>query len=127
MTSSTASRRGLTIANMPSLVLFVLSWMLTPSSVMLIELCGSPLICELRTSPPCGVWTPGRNWMKLSVLRLVSGSVVIAFVFSVVETAAVCVWTISERALDDDALLEAADLELRSNRRGAAGRHDDAL
>ena len=75
VTSSIASSRGLTIAKNPSVVLFVLSWMFTPSSVMLMALWGRPLIVESRLPP--GVDTPGMNTTKSIALRLVSGSFVI--------------------------------------------------
>ena len=48
VTSSMASRRGPTMAKNPSVVLLVLSWMFTPSSVMLMVLCGRPLTIESR-------------------------------------------------------------------------------
>ena len=94
VTSSTASSRGLTIEKKPSLVFSVLSWMFTPSSVMLIDPCGRPLIVEFRL--PDGVDTPGMNVTKSIALRLVSGSLTIWFVLIVLEMVDDCVWTISE-------------------------------
>ena len=85
--------------------------MFMPSSVMLIALCGRPLTVESRLPP--GVLTPGRLTTKSSALRLVSGSFEIWLTFIVVETAADCVCTISDAALHDDRLLEAADLAAR--------------
>ena len=98
MTSSIASRRGLTIAKKPSVERSVLSWMLTPSSVMLIVPRGRPLIVASRL--PAGVDTPGSRFTKSIALRVVSGSFVIWFVLIVVETVEDCVWTISD--VDDD-------------------------
>ena len=88
--SSMASSRGPTTAKKPSVVLFVLSWMLTPSSVMLIVLCGRPLTIESRD--PDAVCTPGRKATKSNALRLESGRFVTWRVSSVVEIDAVCVW-----------------------------------
>jgi hypothetical protein len=70
VTSSIAS--SLTIAKNPSVVRSVLSWMFTPSSVMLMAPRGRPLIWDCRLPP--GVATPGRNVTKSIALRLVSGS-----------------------------------------------------
>ena len=67
--------------------------MLTPSSVMLIELCGSPLTVESRTVP--GVWTPGRNCVKSSALRVPTGRLR-WFVLIVVDAAADWVWMIAD-------------------------------
>ena len=58
-------------AKNPSVVFSVLSWMLTPSSVMLMVLCGRPLTIESRVPP--AVVTPGRNTTKSAALRLESG------------------------------------------------------
>src|SRR6188768_3473015 len=71
VTASTASCRGYTEAKKPSPVLLKLSWLLTPSSVMLIIDCGRPLIVESRFTP--GVFTPGRNVTAFSALRDVVG------------------------------------------------------
>ena len=67
--------------------------MLTPSSVMLIALCGRPLTVEFRTE--LAVCTPGKNCVKSSALRDPTGRLVIDFVLTVVDTAADCVCTIS--------------------------------
>ncbi len=68
VTSSTASRRGVTIVKKPSPDCRLLL-VLTPSIVMLIVFCGSPLIVEPRAfAPP--VSTPGRKTRKSSALRL---------------------------------------------------------
>ncbi len=72
----------------------VLSWMLTPSSVMLIVLCGNPLTMESRDPP--GVVTPGRKTMKSAALRLESGRLATCRVSSVVATVADAVCTSSE-------------------------------
>ena len=83
--SSIASSRGDTIVKNPSVVFRVLSCTFTPSSVMLIAPCGSPLIVELRLL--LGVLTPGRKVTKSSTLRLVSGRLSIDFTLIVDETA----------------------------------------
>ena len=74
----------------------VLSWMLTPSSVMLIVPRGRPLMVASRL--PAGVDTPGSRLTKSIALRDVIGSLVIWFVLIVVDTVDDCVCTIS----DDD-------------------------
>ena len=93
VTSSMASRRGPTMAKKPSVVLLVLSWMFTPSSVMLMVLCGRPLTIESRLPP--GVCTPVRKVMKSAALRLDSGRLVICRVSREVVTVAVLVLTSS--------------------------------
>ena len=64
--------------------------MLTPSSVIEIELCGRPLTIESRLPP--GVWTPGRKVTNSSVLRDVTGRLAIWFVVTVEAAADDCVW-----------------------------------
>src|SRR5262245_34231138 len=59
---------------------------------MLIVPCGKPFTIESR--PPPAVCTPGRNTMKSAAPRLESGRLCTWRVSSVVEIAAVCVWTI---------------------------------
>jgi len=81
-----ASNRGLTRAKKPSVVFSQLSCALTPSIVMLIALCGRPLTVESRL--PVGVFTPGREVMNSSALRLPVGSFMISLVSIVEETAA---------------------------------------
>ncbi len=95
-TSSTESRRGLTIAKKPSVDRSVLSWMFTPSSVMLIMPRGRPLIVASRL--PAGVDTPGRKLTKSIALRDVNGSFVICVLVTVDDTVGDVVCTIS----DDD-------------------------
>ena len=82
------------MAKKPSLVLSVLSWMFTPSRVMLIAPCGRPLTVESRFPP--GVETPGMKVTKSIALRLVSGSLMIWFVLIVFEIVDDCVWMISD-------------------------------
>jgi hypothetical protein len=53
-------------------ILSVLSWTFTPSSVMLIMPRGNPLICDCRF--PRAVVTPGSEVTKSSAARLVFGS-----------------------------------------------------
>src|SRR5687767_10670146 len=67
--------------------------MFRPSTVMLIALWGRPLTIESRLPPD--VCTPGRNVMKSTTLRLVSGRLMIWFVLIVDDTVADCVWMIS--------------------------------
>ena len=69
VTSSTASRRGVTIVKKPSPDCRLLL-VLTPSMVMLIVFCGRPLIVEPARVARPGVSTPGRNTRKSSALRL---------------------------------------------------------
>ena len=69
--SSIASMRGPTMAKKPSVLFSVLSWMFTPSSVMLIALCGMPFTLELRVVS--GEETPGMNAMNCDASRLASG------------------------------------------------------
>ena len=57
--------------------------MLTPSSVMAIELCGRPFTIESRL--PLAVWTPGRKVTNSSVLRDPTGRFAIWFVVTFVE------------------------------------------
>ena len=78
----------------PSVVRLLLSWVLTPSIVMLIAPVGRPLIVELRLTPV--VDTPGSIVRKFSASRLTSGSCVICVEFNVVAMTVDCVWTISE-------------------------------
>ena len=115
VTSSIASRRGLTRAKKPSPVFRWLSCTLTPSTVMLIELCGRPLTVESRLPP--GVLTPGRIVTKSSALRLPIGSLRIWFASMVDVTAGDCVWMISDPPCDDDGLLKTADFESDLHRR----------
>jgi len=82
------------MAKNPSLVRSVLSWTLTPSSVMLMVPRGRPLMTAWRL--PFAVVTPGSMLTKSIALRVVSGSCVICFVLIVWETADDCVWTISD-------------------------------
>ena len=77
------------MAKNPSLERSVLSWMLMPSSVMLITPCGRPLIVALRLPP--GVETPGMKFTKSIALREVSGSFVIWLVLIVDEIVVDCV------------------------------------
>ena len=67
-TASTASCRGVTDAKKPSVLRRKLSLLLTPSSVMLRNPSGRPLIVESRLAP--GVLTPGRNATAFSALRV---------------------------------------------------------
>ena len=104
----------MTIAKKPSPPfdpLSVLSWMLMPSSVMLIAERGRPLMVAWRL--PFGVETPGRRLTKSIALREVIGSLRIWFVFTVCETPDVCVCTISDARRDGDLLGDAADFHRR--------------
>ena len=85
------------MAKKPSVLLSVLSWTFTPSSVMLITPRGSPLICEFRLLP--AVVTPGSIVTKSSAARLEFGSFMIWFALMVEEMTVDWVWTISD--LDD--------------------------
>ena len=65
--------------------------MLIPSSVMLIELLGRPLIVESRAVPD--VLNPGNDVKESMALRLVRGRLMIWVADMVVATDGVWVWT----------------------------------
>ena len=88
-TASTASWRGVTDAKKPSVLRRKLSLLLTPSSVMLRNPSGRPLIVESRFAP--GVLMPGRNAMAFSALRVGVGMRVSWSELSVDATVAVSV------------------------------------
>ena len=93
VTASIASCRGVTIAKNPSVDLLKLSLLLTPSSVMLMNDCGRPLIVASRLMPD--VFTPGRNVTAFNALREAIGILLIWSTFRVEEIVAVCVLMIS--------------------------------
>jgi hypothetical protein len=71
--SSTESISGRMYMKKPSPARLLLSWTLTPSSVMLIEPVGRPLIVVPRLLLPV-VIAPGSAVTKSSAVRVTSGS-----------------------------------------------------
>ena len=96
----------------------VLSWMLTPSSVMLMVPCGRPLTIESRWPP--AVFVPGRNTTKSNALRLESGRLATSRVSSVVVTVADCVCTSSAVLCTMTCSVSAAELQRGADARGHA-------
>src|SRR5829696_5862944 len=93
-TASTASCRGETDAKNESDERLKLSLLLTPSSVMLTNDSGRPLIRDSRLV--VAVFTPGRNVTAFSALRDGVGMRFNWSAFSVEATCAVCVLINSE-------------------------------
>ena len=75
VTASTASCRGVTIANRPSVDLLKFSLLLIPSRLIATNESGRPLKFESRLTP--AVFTPGRNVTALMALRVASGILLI--------------------------------------------------
>jgi hypothetical protein len=88
VTSSTASRRGVTIEKNPSPD-WKLLFTFTPSSITLIVFCGRPLIVDPRGPP--AVSTPGMNTTKFSAFRDTRGRLAICSVVMVEDTVAILV------------------------------------
>ncbi len=94
VTASMASCRGVTDAKNESDERRKLSLLLTPSSVMLTNDSGRPLMRDSRLV--VAVFTPGRNVTAFSALRVGVGMRLSCSAFSVDDTVGVCVLISSE-------------------------------